>query len=388
MACASRLLLFSLLAACGMSSGAPPKPTPEVPCAAGAYAPLPMEDFIAAYAQVSCQQLDACPLVDQDLALNLSAWSAARGCIATQVDFLERSASVQDLFDLVRAGVVTYVPNCARAALDRMAVSCSVGLAEAFETQGLFPRGAFAGTVEPGGTCRRDEQCAGDAYCSSSADCPGVCTPRKPPSAPCTSPHECADGAKGPVFCHGSCAEWQGDADAPLGAECWAGADCHGTRCVPSCAAGWYCADPICRAPLTTGAACTEDDLCERDSICLEGHCVPIAFVGEGERCVTELSVDASDPGGPVAYCNPYEHVHCVAGRCVSLGDGSAGSDCRDSIFADPALTGACQEGLTCEPGTRQCIPIEVAGAPCDFDFQCASETCRDGTCSAEYCAL
>ena len=391
---ASAAVLVAVLAAsaCGGQSRPPGDEPPPSVCRSpwAELEPIPIETLAQELAQTLCQVLYDCPTPgSQDLQLNLLAYGGADGCARILGSALEANPRFRDALALVREGRVHYEARCARSVLDWISSSCSIGVRAAFEAEEIVPRWIFAGTVATGGSCRRDFECAGDAYCSENSDCEGQCTPRKPGGESCDGARECRASQQDLAFCSGTCSSSSPPGDAGIGQSCAPIVMCAGdSDCSPACASGAFCNGGTCASPIAENAPCSSGDPCASGSLCLGARCAPILFVGEGEACVPELDTTPDSNSGLVQYCNPYSAVHCVRGRCELLGDGSEGSACRDSTFAPAEATGICVEGLTCEPARAVCILLREAGEACEFNFECTSGTCSLAVCSEVYCPM
>jgi hypothetical protein len=382
----------AVASACGGQSRPPGDEPPPSVCGRpwAELEPIPIETLAQELARTFCQVLYDCPTPgSQDLQLNLLAYGGPDGCARILGSALEASPRFRDALALVREGRVHYEPRCSRSVLDWLSSSCSIGMQEAFGADEIVPRRILTGTVQTGGSCRRDFECDGDSYCLENSDCEGVCTPRKGDGESCDGAWECRASQQDLAFCSGTCSSSSPPGDAGVGQSCAPIATCAGeSDCNPACAPGAFCNDGTCAFPIAEDAPCASGDPCASGSVCLETRCVRTLFVEESEACVPELDTTPDSNSGIVQYCNPYSAVHCVQGRCELLGDGSEGSACRDSTFAPAEATGVCANGLTCEPAGATCIPSLETGEACEFNFECASGTCREGVCSAVYCPV
>lgn len=110
----------------------------------------------------------------------------------------------------------------------------------------------------------------------------------------------------------------------------------------------------------TTVLASACGNACRGDQGCNTGVCVLLAL--EGEPCINGIC----DEG---LWCAPPSF------RCARRS--TAGPTC------DPATANdACGEGH-CDPVTRRCLALPVAGEDCTIDGRCAEGVfCRDGVCA------
>jgi hypothetical protein len=240
------------------------------------------------------------------------------------------------------------------------------------------------GTVEPGGLCESDSQCAGDAYCRQldETTC-GTCTALAVDGASCSSDDECLSER---------CNELAVNECQPLsaeGEECSASGDCQGNlfcsastnECIPepSWAVGSPCGDLILDCNLGEG-----DLYCNTsDGVCAEFH-------EAGEPC------GPSDPG---AQCRIFEHYACqetgpATGiyECAEPTIGALGDPCGSGVQCDTGLR--CGDHDSNENTPQECLePLgeDDACDPdndlCDFPLSCVAGACQygeyTGTCPA-----
>lgn len=182
-------------------------------------------------------------------------------------------------------------------------LECSFGLVCTGETCGDLPH------PKEGDACAASTLCDRDIYCAST----GVCVKQKDEGQPCDTPLACRRGLA-----------------------------CIGLRAAAPTTPG------VCRAWLTTGAACDATATvsgCPRSHTCSAstGTCVPNAQPahGYGEACGT-----ADADGAP---CGP--GLACVNGRCTDAGGRGARCDGRDQCRRDLGLTcvsGECTTVQSC----------------------------------------
>lgn len=152
-----------------------------------------------------------------------------------------------------------------------------------------------------------------------------------------------------------------------------------------------------CAARVPLGRPCLSSDLCAVGSVCSNGDCTEIVPAGEGGSCAV-----------PATPCAP--GLRCTADKtCVPYGaDGApcaAENDCLPSLTCYRGVcglamqegepcgdVGQCAAGLGCNPETRTCAPVVLAGTDeaCDgLVILCAVGDCevprrqRMGTCVA-----
>jgi hypothetical protein len=228
------------------------------------------------------------------------------------------------------------------------------------------------GTVAGGDACEVDAQCAGDAYCDTSAGATcGLCRAREANGAACDDDDECA-GRR----CAGATANAAGTCrDVGLVDDsCDVDDDCAGSlRCSPSTglceiAPAWSVDDPC--VPDTSDCGFPSSDLFCDDATdsCRE-------FAGIGDTCA-----------GGVAVCNFVKYEICDAGTglCRAPQTSPEGGGCN-------MFTGVrCQAGLSCsQPFTGGTCVDPAVGSTCDAaspDFACGLllECKPDNTCGYE----
>ena len=195
--------------------------------------------------------------------------------------------------------------------------------------------------------------------------CYGVSTPQRTtlPGQPCTGDQECVAAPEGP----GACAvpvdssDLSGTCRVPVrGAQ--------GDPCMTTCNEE-QCLSPTGPAALfldgeTLTACFVEDDLtCDA----LERVCIALPAVGDPCNLETLMPCDI---GGLV--CDP-DTATCRAPRgvgapCPSPSPGPA--ECgHDSICSDDLV----------------CIELSPEGAPCEWEYQCANDSCLGGVCTTQY---
>lgn len=234
-----------------------------------------------------------------------------------------------------------------------------------------------------GGPCSSPYCAGGDGYCND-----GTCTRRGAAGESCGDMFSCQTGL---VCQEGSCAVLLGDAAAcTTDLECAPPLACVSGACGPLRAAGAACDDtvqcayglvcatgtcaartavtcdpstpcgnreicaspPTCRAPLGSGAACSENADCASDLYCDSSASACTTRPASGEACGNGVSCAAGlgcDMDGGTCRALPGDGMPCLFGE---LG---------------PFL---CASGLACNAGT--CGPIPGEGEPCAGTDTCA----------------
>jgi hypothetical protein len=251
------------------------------------------------------------------------------------------------------------------------------------------------GDAKPGEACQRSEECAGDAYCSISGACPGVCAARKAEGEPCDRDNDCAY-AGGAVFCDHSqatpvCHTLAPRAKAAEGEPCTR--NLEGADSLTLCQDDLWCAelpggDPRtdvlgrCSLPIAENAACLDSD-----DVCSDGMCKEDTKLCQ--RVVVLQKAGAACDKAAFAICDPTLGLRCSSGGvCIAAGSGSEGSTC---FTGD--LQRACDPGLYCAKApqasadeTGTCRALLATAEVCAGSNDCASASCVDGVCDARPC--
>jgi hypothetical protein len=210
------------------------------------------------------------------------------------------------------------------------------------------------GTVEAGGDCAIDQECAGDAFCAQEDACPGACTALLAEGAACTNgdDDQCEDG----LVCVAAT-----DRCTALGA---LGSPCGGSRA--ACAPGLVCFDGGSGPECVTVAALyfrAEDESCfPGDATCDAG----VSVCGDVELCEPGLVCESAASGG---VCQPATTQR--------------GGDCKRAVPNQCPLAQVCDASTPGETGT--CVDRPSEGEPCiDRSPRCApGHICVDDTCLA-----
>ena len=233
------------------------------------------------------------------------------------------------------------------------------------------------GTVELGGQCAIDQECAGDAFCSLDDSCPGSCTALLAEDAACSNgdDDQCEDG----LVCAAAT-----DSCTALGAngdECGAG--------IPPCAPGLLCFDDGGGAQCTTVAVLYFRQL---DETCLpgDGTCDPgVSACGDVELCEPGLVCESAASGGglcrPPSDTNGSECKRAVPNQCPleqvcdAEAPGEIGQCVDRPVAGEPCINRSprCAPGHICVEDT--CLELLDNGAHCDFSEECLSGICGEG---------
>lgn len=158
-----------------------------------------------------------------------------------------------------------------------------------------LPDSGSPGSVQPGGRCACDADCAGtDTH-------PGICVLGI-----------CMNQASG------ACSDAGSRAECPDGSRCWGLSDTSVYLCWPDCDAF------SCEGNCDADGSCvpTEDDSCNPacGSLCGPGECSPDNPMGvcadDGQACLEGTCVDACSSEHPEGYCPPGST--CESGTCRS----------------------------------------------------------------------
>lgn len=276
----------------------------------------------------------------------------------------------------IDAGTILYHGDRAQACLDEIeAAGC--GALDRVAVPSC--EATLEGTIASGGACSINEECAGDAYCQTSAmTCGGTCQAQAGAGAVCDGDDACQPGLK--------C--FDGACRTPAGA----GAPCEGSDGV-GCAGGLVCigamdappgGEPVAGECMAITDAQTEalGATCDIQGgpFCQPG--LTCALTGVAGTTPVFECVGASSSGGTCnlgfpdpcptgEYCDamPFMMGGSFEGTCQALPGG--GEACMD---------GRCAPGHTCD-GTSTCRAIQHVGGACGSSSECYSGVCEGGTC-------
>jgi hypothetical protein len=352
-------LAFGLVAACGGSDTSSGDDGPSV-----ALAELP-----AKYADAFCQVFTACV---GDL---YDVFRPGETCSKDFTTAVEESLAT--LPDAVDAGRVKYHGTKVQKCLDEIAAGSCNTLSQ---RQPESCKAALEGTVEAGGDCTLDAECAGSQYCKTGAACPGVCAPYEKAGGACTSNDNCASGLKCGDNLHCVAPSQQGEACEQGEPKCADGLLCLGQDASAKTPGACYTIDEAFggkagdACTLGDGKLCASGNSCEITAIApLGGTCV--AKVGSGDACHAAFPDECPDdqycalglnplmPGtctakpkagekcaaglGDAKHCAPY--TRCDADVCRDIAH--AGEDCTadDTCYSGHCVNKACVTGNSCE---------------------------------------
>lgn len=245
------------------------------------------------------------------------------------------------------------------------------------------------GLVQPGGSCRDSLECLPDAWCDTSASCPGTCQPRLPVGL--------ADGP-------GKCQRGLTFEDLYPPAQCVAipregevcAVTCAGISCTRACEAGLSCGGAgTCERPLSAlGRSCSSNFGCPSPLVCRSGACGAAARENElcsSTECALGLTCEATNlctaalrPGQP---CNPASSRCDVGLRCQAVDGGSAVCSVAQPIPTGSSCAGVLSQVIGCV-STDYCSSSDVCARQKGPGMTCAGYTeCAPGlSCSGGQC--
>jgi hypothetical protein len=333
-------------------------------------------------AAAQCEAILSCAELRKDIVIELVGGQA--GCLVMMKHILASDHANRERARQLAQGSLRIQNEALEACLDFQR-SCLLA-----EGANFFQpcREVFEGSVPTGGSCRFDDECAGDAYCMEAAadagaspGCPGTCASRKPAGSPCGSSSECAGLYTScdfdPVAGVDSCR----DVSVVEGIEPGAACGQTGESELSVCRADLWCGSTgtgrtVCRELIPPDGACQSDfEVCADGYFCAAptpGSCQPVTVAGAGEAC---------DYDG-LAFCDVFGGFFCVGGRCEGDSSGDIGTPCGTDAYN-------CDIGLFCDGAGDTCQSERAAGEACLSNRQCASGSCgSDSRCEAAYCDL
>lgn len=247
----------------------------------------------------------------------------------------------------------------------------------------------FGGSVQQGGQCDEDLECAAGLFCSGGPLTCGVCVGKFGPDGPCWSDSSCQAGL--------ACKEDRCTRPLALGSGC--------AEDPTACPSGSICFPPfvefaVCTALANPGATCSQFSPCKAGLACVaqdagsscvgpvasgaacdpQGRTAPVCdgegvrfFCNPTTRLCEELTVAAADGDCGTGVVCP-SHQRCTAGVCQDRP--TVGEACQVSSGVDPCFLSRCVRGL--------CVQNARAGEPCDAG--CAGLACVDGRCGKTPC--
>jgi hypothetical protein len=335
-----------------------------------------LDELPARYAQAVCAEVAGCfPAATEEMVFGPDGCEASITAQVEDSDF----AYIKDSIDADRASYSGSAVDACLASIE--GVGCAI------ETMRSFGSGPCAeivvGTVEEGGECAIDEDCAPGLRCDA-IDCPGTCVPPRGPAEPCEDDDKCEDGLKCSDGLCAAPAEENDSCGGGIAGECALGLICAGQDEGAGVAGVCRTEGEVFAAGLGEPCEVIEDlQLCEPGLSCVlrvEGMAIVSTCeepVGSGEPC--SVGVPAPCPRGE--YCDaPGADMGMLEGVCSPLP--KAGEACG------PDNGPRCELGLHCDVDVR-CHPVNRLGQPCVSDAGCASGSCRNETCQRpELCEL
>ncbi len=312
-------------------------------CGSGGGGSVPLSDLPAKLADSLCAQYQNCYGDIFALFLNGS------DCSTVTLQRIE-NGSFPLLQGKIDQGTVRYDGTKAQACLDSLDARTCAQMLDRDTPECLA---ALDGTVELGGACDLDEECKGEALCSSpGGTCPGSCSPLLVAGQACAQDSDCQAGMQ--------CSSETGLCVQPATADqpCEYGS--------PPCGPGLLCLgkDDSNRTPGTCKSPVAAF------SGVLDGPCDPTL----GQLCQTGLACVADSVTiTPLA----------IAWKCLQVGSYAANTACRPG-FPDACASGTyCQVGTGLQAVTGTCAPIPAAGEACGTGLsQCQPDAaCVSGIC-------
>lgn len=284
--------------------------------------------------------------------------------------------------ELIARGTVTYDPAKAAECLDaQRALGCDL----TFSVQPAACTEIFIGTIDTGGACGTDEECAGDAYCDGAA-CPettGACAPRKANGAACSGSNECQAGLGCQMgTCRVASSNRDGACEGTTGLGCPFDQLCSGS----SGTEPGVCTDIDALTTAALGEDCNPQGLERLCQVGLSCAAVGIEGLGADFDCVEPVGAGEACFIGFPSMCP--EGLYCTAmpgptggfeGTCDPLP--TEGMPCAETMGSAPQ----CAAGLECRSIADEtvCFDPRLNGEPCETDSECVTRSCNDGVCGA-----
>lgn len=163
-------------------------------------------------------------------------------------------------------------------------------------------------------------------------------------------------------------------------------------RASPKCADGLYCTlAGVCAAPLAFGAACATADHCADGTYCDAWSSTCARLPSTGSACTpTDALCAAGDWCNQGVCAAPLgQGASCATGVCASGLTCDTGGACQPPPTV-AGLGGACDGSRTvcssagfCDPSSGICVALRAGGAQCVGGGQCLSNGCVEGQCTA-----
>lgn len=371
------------------------------PSDSAAAAPLPIDQFEAAFVDAICGVMITC---------GGNTFATTAGCKAFLNSQMDEKDGPAQMVALVKAGTLTYDP---KAAGECLALYKNCGVMQLKKAPAACAK-VFTGSVADGASCTRDEVCK-SAFCDHSTAlsgaCPGKCKAKGVAGAACTA----SDGCSGDLLCIADkCTAPGGKAgDACVETSCGAGLYCSTGDGVSLCkalvSAGGECDDPkgcqpglfcganaagnalVCQVPAKVGAPCASSGSgsgfgsdafgaspspCEGGGVCAStgsGTGICLAPAKLGGPCT-----HAQQCGGMDVFCSGLTAT--TPGTCKALptkGEACTKPDFTKGIFF------TCLLPMVCDETTLKCADPPAVGKPCTF-FCGPGLSCEQGVCTAK----
>lgn len=239
--------------------------------------------------------------------------------------------------------------------------------------------------------CEEDADCSDNNHCTGVETCSdGACQPGTP--LVCNDGDSCTLDTCAPAT--GTCAF----AVAPDGTPCADEDRCDGQLCVDGqCTAGApvVCLDDLneCTtntcdpatgacvfAPVATGVACSDGNLCNGADVCAAGRCFSGTAVCDDNNPCT---ADVCDPLTGCASSNVLDGTSCADANLCNGGETCVGGVCQPGTALGCNDHNPCTTE-TCNPQTGACTMTPLAnGVPCPDGNVCDGQTCMNGACIA-----
>jgi hypothetical protein len=240
------------------------------------------------------------------------------------------------------------------------------------------------GSVEEGGECDINDECAPDLICDTNLACPGECAPRRLEGGMCGGDDECASGlvcSNVTQLCVQPRAEGQ-SCGGGVEAQCDGGLACLGEDQMQM-------QPGVCR-PFDDIALVGENEPCdlEAGTLCDSGlSCVVVTLAGPAFACrripvsggTCGIGFPENCPKGE--YC-PITAVDLVAGtlegNCIELP--TEGETCAARLIEGSPR---CEAYARCDTASGTCMALRDLGESCSSHEACYSGACENGGCVA-----
>jgi hypothetical protein len=317
-----------------------------------------------------CPELESC--LGEDAGERFFGPDGCEERVRAQVEDGDFDATIE----AVEAGRVQYDGSKVDACIGSIrGTGCGFQTTRVLESESC--RLVLEGSVEPGGDCAIDEDCAGVAFCKrNGAQCPGTCTELLESGEACTRDDECANGLACPSAVDRCVAPGRlgEDCGRVTDAACAAGLLCLGA----SAGNAGECSDPeeLFVAQLGEDCAPAEGVLCVDDLAC--AIVLPLEAMPRF-RCMERHDLGSGCTFGAPSQCP--DDAYCSG---VDLASGDVEGTCAKLPEEDDACNAQggppCAAGLSCD-SDQICRPLGRLGDRCASDDACASGHCEDDSC-------